>query len=135
VILVPLLLVLLLAQSLTVASLGATAAVARLSGDRRAAVEASAALETAIARARVQHSSELAAVPPGSLVVLPVTGPPGWETTATARRESGSELVYLEVRVLRRGVDGVPLAGRRGTLLLELVAADTAIVIGSRPGF
>jgi hypothetical protein len=135
VILVPLLLVLLLAQSLTVASLGATAAVARLSGDRRAAVEASAALETALARARVQHADDLAEVSPGSRTVLPVIGPPGWETTAVVTRELGSELLRLEVQVMRRGSDGVPFAGRRGTLLLELVAADTAIVIGSRPGF
>ncbi len=134
-ILLPVLLVLVLAQSLAMAALGTSAAVARLAADRRAAVEANAALESALAESRVAHAATLAGLAEGAVQPLPVVGPAGWETHATAAREPGSRFVYLVVTVrLRRG-DGVPIAGRRGTLLLEQVAADTAIVIGSRPRF
>lgn len=130
-----LLLVLVLAQSLAMVSLGATAAVARLSGDRRAAVEAGAALESALAESRVDHALTLANLAEGTVQPLPVSGPAGWQTTATAWREPGSRFVRLVVVVRLYRSDGVAIAGRRGTLLLEQVAADTAIVIGSRPRF
>lgn len=133
--LLPVLLVLVLAQSLLAVTALASGAAARLSGDRRAAVEAVAALETATAHARVDHRGTLDTLSAGTAVSLPVAEPAGWTITATARREFASPLIVLRVAVVRRAADGTPLAGRRGTLLLEAITADTAIVIGSRPRF
>lgn len=134
-ILLPLLLALLVVQSLTLSMLGASAALARLGGDRRAAIEASLMLESSLARARVEHQATLAGLAPGELRVLPLTAPVGWTVAATASREASGDLLWLVVSVERSDAAGVPQAGGRGTLILTNVTADTAIVIDSRPRF
>jgi hypothetical protein len=134
-ILMYLLFALVLVQSLTLAMLGSSAALARLGGDRRAAIEATLILEGSLAEARVDHQATIAALAPGEVRVLALSPPAGWVTHATASRENHGELVLLAVSVARYGAAGHLQASRRGTLILALVAADTAIVIDSRPRF
>lgn len=132
---IPLLAALLLVGSLTATMLTASARAARLGGDRRAAVEASLILESALARARVEHAQALNAVRPGQVVPLTVAAPSGWVVEATASREAVGDLLWLVVTVERRDPNGTLQAGRRGTLLLAYSDADTAIVIDRRPRF
>lgn len=134
-ILLPLLLCLLLVQSLTTAMVGASAALARLGGDRRAAVEAILVLESSLARARVDHAAVLDALAQGEQRSLPVSAPPGWTVLATASREPTGDLLWLQVVVERRDAAGQLQGGQRGTLILAHATADTAIVIDSRPRF
>lgn len=134
-ILLPVLLCLLLVQSLTTAMLGASGAMARLGGDRRAAVEALLILESTMARARVEQAAMLDALAQGERRVLQMSPEPGWTATVTASREAIGDLLWLEVVVERRDAAGRLQAGQRGTLILAHVAADTAIVIDSRPRF
>ena len=134
-ILLPLLVCLLLVQSLTTAMLAASGALARLGGDRRAAVEALLVLETTMARARVDQAADLDALAQGERRVLPVSAPPGWVARVTASREATGDLLWLEVEVERRDAAGQLQAGQRGTLILAHTTADTAIVIDSRPRF
>jgi hypothetical protein len=129
------LLTLLLVQSLTLTMLGASAALARLGGDRRAATEAALMLESVLARARVDHQVTLASLAPGQLRTLSATPPPGWIARVTASREGSGDLVWLVVSVERRNPFGATEAAGRGTLILARTAADTAIVIDSRPRF
>lgn len=133
--LLPAMALLLLVESLAALSLAATTARLRLVGDRRLAVEASLALETAMARARLGADSLLAAWPPAT--VAPLAAPPvaGWQVTVVAEREGASPVVRLRVAVLRRGANGHPVAARAGTLLLVTGTADTAIVLDNRPRF
>lgn len=131
----PILGALLLATSLTTTMLAASAALARLGGDRRAAVEAALVLETSLARARVEHAALLAALANGARATLPVTAPPGWTASATASREATGDLLWLEVEVVRRDDAGQVQAAERGTLILAHTMADTAILIDSRPRF
>ncbi len=134
-ILLPLLLCLILVQSLTTAMLGASAALARLGGDRRAAVEATLVLETTMARARVEHAATLDALANGERQTLPTAVPTGWTASVTASREPTGNLLWLEVVVERHDDAGQLQSARRGTLLLAHATADTAIVIDSRPRF
>jgi hypothetical protein len=133
--LIPLLVATLLVASLGVTMLAASAALARLGGDRRAAVEATFVLESMLARARVEQAALLNTLAPGQRRVLPVTAPPGWLVAATASREPTGDLLWLEVEVERRDASGAIQAAHRGTLILAHTAADTAIVIESRPRF
>ncbi len=134
-ILLPVLALLVLLQSLLLVAMGASAATARLTGDRRLAVEASAALETATARARVDHAATIAALPAGDSVPLPVTPSAGWTARAVAYRESGSALIRLVIEVELSDPPQPPVAAATGTLLLWSRSADTAIVIAERPRF
>jgi hypothetical protein len=133
--LIPLLAAVLLVSSLTATMLAASGALARLGGDRRAAVEASLVLESMLAKARVEHAELLNTLAPGEQRVLPVGAPPGWTVTATASREAHGELLWLQVVVARSNDLGQLQAGQRGTLILARTMADTAIVIDSRPRF
>lgn len=121
------------AESLTAATLVAAVLRVRLIGDRRLAVEAELALGTTLAEVRIAHDSALAALPAGASVVLPPPAVAGWETRVRARREPGSLVVWLEASVVRRDGAARPIAARRGTLLLVTGSADTAIVLGNRP--
>jgi hypothetical protein len=129
------LLTLLLVQSLVLSMLAASAALARLGGDRRAATEATLMLESVLARARVDHQATLASLGPGELRTLSSTPPPGWIARVTASREGSGDLVWLVVTVERRNALGTAEAADRGTLILARTTADTAIVIDSRPRF
>jgi hypothetical protein len=131
--LVAALLVIVLVQSLTAAMLSASAALARLGGDRRAAVEATIALESVLAEARVHHADAIASVAPGQDQALLVAAPPGWTARATASREATGDLLWLRVEVRRVDAAGQVLAGQRGTLILARTTADTALVITTRP--
>jgi hypothetical protein len=133
--LLPLLATLLLVTSLTTTMLAASAALARLGGDRRQAVEAALVLETSLARARVEHVSLLNAMVPGDRQTLSVGAPPGWHVAATASREANGDLLWLEVEVTRHDDAGHLQAAERGTLILAHTTADTAILIDSRPRF
>jgi hypothetical protein len=133
--LIPLLAATLLLASLNLTMLAASAALARLGGDRRAAVEATLLLESALAHARVEHAAALSALANGERASLAVTVPPGWTATAAASREATGDLLWLQVEVERRNHAGVVQAAGRGTLILGVTAADTAIVIDSRPRF
>ena len=132
---IPLLVALLLVSSLSATMLAASAATARLSGDRHLAVEAAMALETALARARVTHATTLDTLSPGSRLDLAATSLPGWQVQVAASREATGDLLWLQVSVERRNDAGQLLAADRGTLILTHTAADTAIVIESRPRF
>jgi hypothetical protein len=134
-ILLPVLLTLLLVQSLTLSMLGASAALARLAGDRRQAVEATLMLESTLARARIEHQTALATLAPGEQRTLSVAPPPGWIARVVASREGSDDLIWLVVTVERRDDLGRLQAARRGTLILARITADTAIVIDSRPRF
>lgn len=125
--------VVLLLESLAAATLGLAAARTRLVGDRRLAIEAELALESAMALARVTHDQRIATLPPGAIMSLAPPGVPGWEVAVVAGREPASTLAWLHVEVRRRTATGALLAGRRGTLLLVAGAADTAIVLSKRP--
>lgn len=125
--------VVLLLESLAAATLGLAAARARLVGDRRLAIEAELALESAMALARVTHDQRIATLPPGATVPLAPPAISGWEVSVLAGREAATTLAWLHVAVRRRTVSGALLAGRRGTLLLVTGAADTAIVLSNRP--
>jgi hypothetical protein len=135
VILLPALFLVLLVESFAALTLAATTAATRLRADRRWAIEAEFALETAMAEASVAHRAALALLPPGSGAALPVTAPSPWQATAHARRLGASPLVQVVVAVAWSPSGGPRFAGRRGTLLLTIVAADTALVIGERPRF
>jgi hypothetical protein len=135
VILLPVLLVVLLVESLAAAGLAATASAARLRADRRWAIEAEIALEGVLAEGRVVHGATLAALPASGAVLLPVSAPPPWTATVRAARLGGSDLVRLTAEVEWRPGGGGRFAGRRGTLLVAIVASDTALVIGERPRF
>ena len=104
---IPLLVALLLVSSLSVIMLAASAATARLAGDRRLAVEAALTLETALARARVEQAAVLNALANGERRNLSVSGPPGWTVIATASREAtgdGGHVHRASNRGLRRDV-------------------------------
>ena len=133
--LLPLIAAYLLVGSLTWTMLAASAATARLGGDRRAAVEAALMLESSLARARIDHAATLNSMLPGQVLPLAVPAPTGWTVHASASRELVGDLLWLVVNVERRDADGILLAGRRGTLILAYSSADTAIVINSRPRF
>ena len=133
--LIPLLAAALLIASLSATMLAASAGLARLGGDRRAAVEATLILESTLARARVEHAALLNALVPGERRVVPVSAPPGWQVAARASRELAGDLLWLQVEVERHDGAGVVQAAQRGTLILALTAADTAIVIEHRPRF
>lgn len=127
------LLVVLVVESLAAVALAAAAARTRLVADRRWAFEAEAALETAMATARVTHDSALAALPPGGSQALAPPVVAGWEVAVVAGREATGSVVHLGVAVRRRDAGGRLVSARRGTLLLVASAADTAIVLDSRP--
>lgn len=135
VILLPVLLVVLLVESLAAAGLAATASAARLRADRRWAIEAEIALEGALAEGRVVHAATIASLPAGGAALLPVSAPPPWVATVRADRLGASDLVRLTAEVEWRPGAGARFAGRRGTLLVAIEAADTALVIGERPRF
>jgi len=135
VILLPVLVIALLVESLAALSLAATASAARLRADRRWAIEAELALETVLAEARVHHQAALAAVPPHATIALPVAAAPPWTASVRAARLGGSDLVWLTAEVAWHPAGGTPFAARRGTLLVAIAAADTALVIRERPRF
>lgn len=125
--------VVLLLESLAAITLVATAARVRVVADRRWAIEAGLALESAMAHARVAHDSALAALPPGAAITLAPPLVPGWRVTVHASREPATSVARLDVAVERRTSTGGLFAARRGTLLLVVGSADTAIVLDSRP--
>lgn len=131
----PTLALLLLVESLAALLFSVAAIRSHLVADRRLGLEASIALEAAIAEARVQSADALAALPPASIVALPPPVLPGWDVSVRAEREADAPLVRLRVAVVRRDPAGRALAARQGTLLLARRAADTAIVLDNRPEF
>jgi hypothetical protein len=135
VILLPVLVLVLLVESLAAVSLAATASAVRLRADRRWAIEAELELEGVLARARVQHQATLAALSPQGSIPLPVATAPPWTATVRADRLGTSDLVWLVAEVAWRPAGGAVWAARRGTLLVAIVAADTALVIRERPRF
>jgi hypothetical protein len=134
-ILLPALLLVLLVESLAALALSATTGAIRLRAERRWAIEAELALESALAEASIAHRATLSSLPPAASILLPVSALPPWQATATARRLGASPLVQVVATVAWDLAGGVRFAARRGTLLVTIVAADTALVIGERPRF
>jgi hypothetical protein len=125
----------LLVESRAALSLAAPASAARRRGERRWAIEGELAHVTVLAEARVHHQAALAAVPPHATIALPVAAAPPWTASVRAARLGGSDLVWLTAEVAWHPAGGAPFAARRGTLLVAIVAADTALVIRERPRF
>lgn len=129
------LVVLLLAEGLAAALSAGVIARARLVSDQRAAVEADLALGTALAHARVQYDSLFGRVPPGLVEPLSAPRVSGWLIEAAAVRDANFPLVELIVVVRREGGSSRLAVTRRGTLLLRIGPADTALVMDNRPNY
>lgn len=130
--LLPVILLAILVESLLAVALGAAGAASRLQGDRRWGSEAELILESALALARVDHAAPIAMLAPGATIALPVTVDSPWEAEVVAVRPMDGQLIRLVARVRRPAADGTLLAGRAGTLLLQVGVTDTAIVITER---
>jgi hypothetical protein len=126
----------LLVEFLSALTLLAVSSRLRLASEMRQGIEAELVLTTAIAEFRVAQAAALNAVIPGETAVLPTFSyPAGWQAVATASRFNASSPLVLDVRVRRTNTGGELVAGRRGTLLLRPIAADTAFVIGNWPRY
>lgn len=125
-----------LLEGLAAAGLVAAAARLRVAADHRLAVEAELAATSALALVRVSQGAALGGIPPGTVARdLPAPPLPGWDVTIRADREGGDAPVRLTAVVRRASPGGAPHAARRVTLLLRVVAADTAIVLLSKERF
>ena len=127
--------ILLLAEGLAAGLLASVGARARLAADQRLLLEADLAVGSALARSRVEHDSLLARLAPGASVVLPPPSIEGWQVAARAARDPAAALVELEVTVRRGTPPGRDAVLRRGTLLLRIGPADTALVMDDRPRY
>jgi len=128
--------VVVLLEGLAATGLVAAAARLRVAADHRWAIEAELAAMSAVAVVRVSQGAALAGIPPGTVARdLPAPALPGWNVTIHAHREGGDAPVRLTAEVRRASPGGAPHAVRRVTLLLRVVAADTAIVLLSRARF
>jgi len=128
--------VVVLLEGLAATGLVAAAARLRVAADHRWAIEAELAAMSAVAVVRVSQGAALAGIPPGTVARdLPAPALPGWHVTIHAHREGGDAPVRLTAEVRRASPGGAPHAVRRVTLLLRVVAADTAIVLLSRARF
>lgn len=127
------LVVVVLLEGLAAAGLVAAAARLRITADHRLAIEAELAAASALALVRVSQGAAIAGIPPGT-VALPLPAPSlaEWDVTIRADREGGDAPVRLTAEVRRASPRGAPRAARRATLLLTIIAADTAIVLPSR---
>lgn len=130
------LVVVVLLEGVAAAGLVASAARLRVAADHRLAIEADLAATSALALVRVSQGAALAGIPPGTVAhQLPAPTLPGWDVVILADREGGEAPVRLTAEVRRASPGGAPHAVRRATLLLRVVAADTAIVLLSRERF
>ncbi len=129
------LVVLLLAEGLAAGLSAGVVARARLVSDQRAALEADLALGTALAQARVESDSIFGRVSPGRTEPLPTPRVSGWVIEAAAARDANFPLVELIVVVRREGGSSRHAVTRRGTLLLRIGPADTALVMDDRPDY
>jgi type II secretory pathway pseudopilin PulG len=130
------LVVVVLLEGLAAAGLVAAAARFRVSADHHLAIEAELAVNSALALARVSQGAAIAGIPPGTVAFnLPAPALPGWDVTIRADREGGDAPVRLTAEVRRASPGGAPSAVRHATLLLRVIAADTAIVLPSRERF
>lgn len=127
------LLTLIMVEAAAALALVALLSTARLTSERRQAVEAELVLEHVVAEVRVTGDSATAALPPGGGVALHVPVIPGWQATARATRADTIPLAALTVVVWREDGAGSPLAERRATLLLSIASADTATILNNRP--
>ncbi|HRP08450.1 MAG TPA: hypothetical protein PLL69_08175, partial [Gemmatimonadales bacterium] len=83
----------------------------------------------------VDHAGSIAGLAAGDSVSLPVSPGGGWVARSVAHREPGSRMIRLVVQVALPDAQGRPMAAAAATLLLQSVAADTAIVTAERPRF
>jgi hypothetical protein len=125
-----------LLEGLAAAGLAAAVARHRLAADHRLAIEAELAVTSALAVVRVSQGAAIAGIPPGTMArSLPAPLLPGWEVTIRADREGGDAPVRVTAEVRRQSPGAAPHAVRQATLLLRVVAADTAIVLLSNERF
>jgi hypothetical protein len=127
--------ILILAEGLALGLMASVAARARVASDARLAVEADLALQSAIALARVEHDTLLARLPPDPAQRLPAPRLDGWIVAVQAARDAADPLVELRVEVRRDGGSLGAWVERRGTLILRIGPADTALVMDDRPAY